>query len=88
MGQFSKELREGGREERREGEGGREEGEGREGGEGMKQEGREEEKEEEKKEVFNTLVLPETLHAQQDSTHIGLSSYDAERTRECVPLPP
>ena len=54
----------------------------------MKQEGREEEKEEEKKEIFNTLVLPETLHAQQDSTHIGLSSYDAERTRECVPLPP
>ena len=36
--------------------------------------------------IYNTLVLSEILQVQQGSTHIGLSSYDEERTHECVPL--
>ena len=85
---------EGGREEERRGrkEGREKEGGGeREGERGrgrekeMEQEGREEGKEEEKKEVFITLILPETLHVQQGCAPIGLSSY--ERTSEYVPLP-
>ena len=74
MGQFSKELQEGGREERRRRDEARREGR-REGGR-------------EEMSIYNTLVLSEILQVQQGSTHIGLSSYDEERTHECVPLLP